>query len=301
MIEPLSLLEARDLVKKYAGRTVVDRVSYRISEGEIVGLLGPNGAGKTTSFRITIGMIRPEGGTVTFSTRNVSLDEARCGNLPYEVKPGKYVEITVCDTGVGMDDDTLKHVFEPFFTTKKESDGTGMGLAAAYGTVKNHAGAIEANSVLGIGSEFRIFLPESPAEAHVEPQRYRGEQAPAAHPATVLVVDDEPLVRDAAVRVLRSLGHDPVGCASGKEALSYFKKSWREVDLVILDLVMPEMSGYSTFEAIRKIDPNAKVVLTSGYSLNNEAQELLEMGAVSFVQKPFQIAALAAKLNESLA
>lgn len=243
----------------------------------------------------------PEGGAMTFSTRNVSLDEARCKQLPYKVKPGKYVEITVCDTGVGMDDDTLKRVFEPFFTTKREGHGTGMGLAAAYGTVKNHAGVIEVESVLGMGSEFRIFLPESPGEAHVKLPHDRGEPPPAARPAAILVVDDEPLVRDAAVKVLRSLGHHPVGCGSGKEALAYFRKSWREVDLVILDLIMPEMSGYSTFHAIRKIDPDAKVVLISGYSLNNEAQELLEMGAVSFVQKPFQIAALAAKLNESLA
>ncbi len=240
----------------------------------------------------------PDGGYLTFSSEDALLGEAEILALPYEMEPGRYVKVSVSDTGVGMDARTRKHIFEPFFTTKDVGKGTGMGLAAVYGTVKSHHGAIEVESAPGKGSTFTVLLPVGAPE---DDDSESGDDLPrSGRAARVLVVDDEELVREAAAGMLGVLGYEALPCATGKQAVELYAKRWREIDLVLLDMVMPVMNGTETFAALREVNPGVKVVLSSGYSLDGEAQKLLEEGVVSFVQKPYRTTDLAAHLSTAL-
>jgi len=241
----------------------------------------------------------PSGGELTFATENVTLDEVFCRRSPFDVQPGVHVKVTVTDTGQGMDERVRKRLFEPFFTTKAEGKGVGMGLAAVYGTVKRHRGAIEVESQPGRGSAFTLYLP---AVAGAGPAG--APAAPAAQPVSrhvrVLLVDDEELVLEMGLTVLRSLGHTATGAAGGAEALQKYQAAWREIDLVILDMVMPAMGGREVFDALRAVNPAVRVLLSSGYSLNGEAQRMLQDGAAGFVHKPYRQADLAAAIAEAV-
>ncbi|MHC4916131.1 MAG: hybrid sensor histidine kinase/response regulator, partial [Planctomycetota bacterium] len=240
----------------------------------------------------------PDGGYLTFASESADLGEEEILALPYQMDPGPYVRVSISDTGVGMDARTRKHIFEPFFTTKQVGKGTGMGLAAVYGTVKSHRGAIEVESAPGKGSTFSVLLPVGEPD---ESGGDAGDEAPLSRRAAcVLVVDDEELVREAATGMLGELGYEAIACATGKEAAGIYAERWREIDVVLLDMVMPAMNGAETFAALREINPDVKAVLSSGYSLDGEAQQLLEDGAVSFVQKPYRAADLAAQLSAAL-
>jgi len=233
----------------------------------------------------------PGGGSLAFSTDLVDLDREYCRSLPYEMESGRYVLVRVSDTGTGMSEEVREHIFEPFFTTKAVGKGTGMGLAAVYGTIKSHGGAVEVSSEPGEGTVFRIYLPVADREEQAPGEA--GAVAPeAAGASCVLVVDDEELVRDVACRALGSLGYRTLACADGAEALELYRRDWRKIDLVLLDMVMPRMNGPATFAAMRGINPEARVVVSSGYSLDGEAGELLERGAAGFIQKPYRIADL---------
>jgi signal transduction histidine kinase/ActR/RegA family two-component response regulator len=234
----------------------------------------------------------PEGGELTFATDVVDLDEEFCKRHPHEVVPGRFVRIGVTDTGTGMDRETMKRVFEPFFTTKPRGKGTGMGLAAAYGTVKNHHGAITLYSEVGRGSTFNVYLPIGEKEAAGEGS---GEQEVKRIPGNphVLVVDDEALVAEMAVDMLSELGCQVTHCDNGREAVDYYRKAWKGIDLVILDMVMPEMNGREAYGHMKQINPKVRALLSSGYSLNGEAQKMLTEGVLSFVQKPYHRAELA--------
>jgi len=231
----------------------------------------------------------PEGGTLTLATGIVTIDgqegqddhEGR-DNLP----PGDYLEVEVSDTGLGMDEETRRRIFEPFFTTKSKGKGTGMGLAAVYGTVHNHGGSIDVTSEPGGGSAFCMLLPlyDGPLmiEEHTAPQ----EMAPRGT-AHVLIVDDEKAVGGVASRMVEQLGYTAVVRNDGVAATEFYRDSWRDIDLVVLDMSMPRMGGRETFVAMRKINPDAVVLLTSGFSINDEVQALLDSGAYGFIQKPF--------------
>ena len=197
-----------------------------------------------------------------------------------------------------MDWEVQQHVFEPFFTTKKEGEGTGMGLAAVYGTVKNHCGSIELESEPGHGTTFRVFLPLTDVPDRAE---HPGAHVPAAHgTARVLIVDDEEMVREVAADMLSELGYDVAARHDGADALAYYREHWREIDLVILDMVMPEMNGLDTFVSMRGINPHIKAILSSGYGVNAQVQEALDEGALAFVQKPFRASDLAEKVAQAL-
>jgi len=230
----------------------------------------------------------PEGGDLAFATGTVALDKAFCRNCPYDIAPGNYLRISVTDTGTGMDQETQKRMFEPFFTTKAQGEGTGMGLASAYGTVVNHHGAIEVDSELGRGTTVTVYLPSAEAPEPVKTAT-EAKATPATGEARILLVDDEGPIRLTVPEMLRARGFKVVTCEDGAEAVEYYRKSWQHIDLVILDMTMPVLSGRDAFAAMREINPEIKAILSTGYSLDSRAQEILDEGVLSFIQKPFHI------------
>ncbi len=237
----------------------------------------------------------PGGGELFLRTENVDIDGK--GIRPYRVVPGPYVCISITDTGVGMDLATQQRIFEPFFTTKEMGRGTGLGLASAYGIVKNHGGFIEVDSASGEGATFRVYLPASEKvvveEGENQSALFRGNE-------TVLLVDDEHMIIEVGQEILRALGYKVIVATNGHEALHIFQERWNGIDLVILDLVMPGLSGGETFDRLRKINPGISVLLCSGYSLSGQATEILDRGCNGFIQKPFKLRELSLKLREIL-
>jgi signal transduction histidine kinase/ActR/RegA family two-component response regulator len=231
----------------------------------------------------------PDGGTLTVGTATVDLDGA---SAPQGIAPGRYVTLWVADTGVGIPEEHRSRIFEPFFTTKSEGKGSGLGLATAFGIVKGHGGTIQVYSEVGVGSRFVVYLPvvdERPVDA-----------APAKPPprgaGTILVVDDEELVRRTAARVLASLGYEPVAVSGGEEALRWLAAQPSPPAVVLLDLSMPGMDGPECFRQLRALHPGLRVVVTSGFSSSGRGEALLAEGAVGFVQKPYSTAELATTL-----
>ncbi len=239
----------------------------------------------------------PRGGDLIFSTDVVQVDKSYKKNSAFKVTEGSYIQICVTDTGTGMDKKTQKHAFEPFYTTKEQGKGTGMGLAAVYGTVKNHNGFVNIYSEPGKGSTFKVYLPL--AESETSHSEVKGISAPAKTGAGhILLVEDDEMLRDAATAMIEALGYEVTVCADGKDAVTFYKKSWEKVDLVLLDMVMPVMDGRDTFIAMRKINPEIVALLSSGYSLNGEAKSILEEGVKGFIQKPYRKSELAEKIAE---
>jgi PAS domain S-box-containing protein len=228
-----------------------------------------------------------EGGDIYLISENVMVGDnlAHAADMP----PGRYVHIEVRDTGHGMDEATRMRIFEPFFTTKKMGHGTGLGLASAFGIIKNHEGTITVQSEMGEGTHFHIYLPASPEEASTPPrspgQLARGE-------GTILVVDDEPFILASLQDMLRELGYTVRVANGGLAALEIFDTYKDPIDLVILDMIMPDMGGGETFDLIKAKRPEVKVILSSGYSMNQLAEEILSRGCNGFLQKPFNLSKL---------
>ena len=237
----------------------------------------------------------PAGGDLYIRTQNATLDENY--TKPYQVEPGRYVQISVTDTGVGMDRATRERIFEPFFTTKEMGRGTGLGLASAYGIVKNHGGFINVYSEKGHGSTFNIFLPASEEEV-IEEKKPAGDTLRGTE--TVLFVDDEDVIIEIAGELFERLGYKVLTARSGKEAIEIYEENKERIDIVLLDMIMPDMSGSDTYDRMKDIDPKVKVLLSSGYSINGQATEIMDQGCDGFIQKPFKMKELSQKLREIL-
>ena len=237
----------------------------------------------------------PDGGELSLETKTVVLDEQYC--KPYGVQPGPYAKITVTDTGIGMNESTRRRIFDPFFTTKEKSRGTGLGLASAYGIIKNHDGIINVYSESGFGTTFNIYLRISENEMHqevtMECEMVKGSE-------TILIVDDEDMIIDVGQAMLEKLGYRVVVSKNGQEAVEKVAVIGNEIDLVILDLIMPGMDGGKTFDHIRAIRPEMPVMLSSGYAINGLATEIMRRGCNGFIQKPFNITALSRKVRKIL-
>jgi len=240
----------------------------------------------------------PGGGDLYVETENVMLDEDDAKRL--DVAPGKYVKISVADTGVGMDEATRRKIFDPFFTTKKMDRGTGLGLASVYGIIKNHGGGIAVDSAKGEGSCFSIYLPAEEAvgraptvESGKEVEIVRGSQ-------TILLVDDEEMILDVARQMMEEMGYLVLTAKGGKEAVEVYEKEKDRIDMVALDMIMPDMGGGETYNRLKEINPDVKVLLSSGYSLDGQAREILDRGCSGFIQKPFRLKRLSQKLREIL-
>jgi two-component system cell cycle sensor histidine kinase/response regulator CckA len=238
----------------------------------------------------------PGGGELILDASNVSVDEGTPGRPP-DAAPGGYVCITVTDTGIGMDTQTLARIFERSATTLKTGSSTGLGLSSAYDIVQSHHGFITVRSEKGCGSTFRVFLPASvPVETYAPQATLPGREAGK----TLMLVEDEDMVAIISDQMLTRLGHTVFVARSGPDALSIFQEHREKIDLVILDMIMPGMSGAETFERLKAIDPKVTVLLSSGYALNDAAEDILRRGGRGFIQKPFTIEQLSQKIREVL-
>ena len=232
----------------------------------------------------------PDGGDLYIQTQNQALTEYKAGL--HQLEPGRYVSIKVSDTGIGMDPSILSRIFDPFFTTKEKGRGTGLGLASSYGIIQNHGGAIEAASETGSGSTFTIYLPASKRTVAKEPHV---SQKPAQGSGTILLVDDELMIIDVGKMMLERLGYSVDVATSGSEAIKKYTE--KRTDIVILDMIMPDMSGGEVFDRLKAVNPDVRVVLSSGYSLSGQTQEVFDRGCHGFIQKPFTLDALSEKVQ----
>lgn len=237
----------------------------------------------------------PDGGELLFTTDITEITDESYKNAPYYIDLGKYIRISVSDTGIGMDKKTQNRLFEPFFTTKGKGKGTGFGLASVYGTVKNHNGMINVYSEPGHGSIFKIYLPAC-GKSQTRSKTKPGIAKFAKISAGILLADDEKDLCVVGKKILNNLGYKVNVCHNGKEAVRFYKKNWKKIDLVILDMIMPVMNGRDAFIAMKKINPGVKALLTSGYSLDGEAQAIIDKGVMGFLQKPFKKDELSGKI-----
>ncbi|MDD2308644.1 MAG: response regulator [Desulfuromonadaceae bacterium] len=238
----------------------------------------------------------PQGGTLTYATTGVELDEAACRLRGISLAPGRYLEIAVSDSGTGMTKAVMEHVFEPFFTTKEVGKGTGLGLAAVYGTVRSHRGEICVQSEPGVGSVFKIYLPMM--EGGMLPPR--SDTDVVSGKGGVLLVDDEEILRDVGRELLEDLGYTVYLAENGVQALDVFAAHRGEISLVMLDMNMPEMGGKDAFLLLREQDPELKVLFCSGFSREGTGDELVGMGASGFIQKPYNRGELSRAVAEAL-
>jgi two-component system cell cycle sensor histidine kinase/response regulator CckA len=235
------------------------------------------------------------GGELFLETGNVTSRNMK--NKPYKVKTGNYVLITVRDTGTGMDRKTMEHIFEPFFSTKGLAKGTGLGLASVYGMVKAHGGYIDVESKKGRGTTFNIYLPAS--EKQILEKKVPQGKIEKGH-ETVLLVDDEEMILEVGQALLESLGYTVLVAKGGREALEIYKENRDIIDMIILDMIMPDMGGGETYDHLRAINPEVRILLSSGYSIDGQAKEILERGCDGFIQKPFNMKELSGKIREIL-
>ena len=237
----------------------------------------------------------PNGGDLHIRTDNIYLDDQF--TTPFNVEAGKYVKISVTDTGIGMDKEIQPRIFDPFFTTKDIGKGAGLGLASVYGIIKNHKGIINVYSEESKGSTFNIYLPASD-KAVAENQKI--SETVLNGSGTILLVDDEDIVLDIGAKMLVKLGYDALTVKSGKKAIEVYRKNREKVHLVILDMIIPGMNGGEIYDRLKKINPDIKVLLSSGYSIDGEATKILKRGCNGFIQKPFSIKLLSQKMREIL-
>jgi len=226
-------------------------------------------------------------GTLTVQTENISIDKEQY--KPYRVAAGRYIKFSIVDSGRGMDADTQRRIFDPFFTTKEKRRGTGLGLASVYGIVKNHGGFISVTSTKGQGTRFDVYLP---AAQQAAPLLQKLTDTISRGIETVLLVDDEEMIIDVGTRMLTKLGYRVLTARGGQEAVETYRIRQDEIDLVILDMVMPRVGGGEAFDRLRRINPHVKVILCSGYSINGQATDILNRGCDAFIQKPFNLQTL---------
>jgi PAS domain S-box-containing protein len=241
----------------------------------------------------------PEGGSLKLKTENVVLGADFINSQPYQVEAGDYIKITVTDTGIGIDKDTQVRIFEPFFTTKEMGRGTGLGLASVYGIIKNHGGYINVYSEVGQGTTFTIYLPASVKS--IQPEAKTVAPTVVTGNGTILFVDDEKMIIDVGQELLQELGYDVLTASNGQDAIEIYRQKSAQIDLVIMDLIMPGLSGGETFDRLKKINSQVKVLLSSGYSINGQAAKILERGCDGFIQKPFNLNQLSEKIQGIIA
>ena len=235
----------------------------------------------------------PDGGKIVIDAKNMVLNGSF--TKAFDIEPGRYVCVSITDNGVGIDPAIQSRIFEPFFTTKGMGRGTGLGLASAYGIIKNHDGAIDFVSRLGKGTTFYIYLPASDGDVDQEPAL---AEIIAKGTETLLLIDDEDVILQVGQPMLESLGYTVMSATDGETAVDMYQQLSDQIDLVILDVIMPGMSGSAIFDRLKEINPQVRVLLASGYSLSGQAEEILARGCVGFIQKPFSLEQLSVRLRD---
>ncbi|NLA75095.1 MAG: response regulator [Deltaproteobacteria bacterium] len=238
----------------------------------------------------------PNGGTLTIKTANVTDKDIE--NKPYKAKKGNYVLVSVKDTGLGIDPAIIDRMFEPFFTTKGLAKGTGLGLASSYGIVKGHGGYIDVSSIPGKETTLSIYMPStnksaSDEEALLADQLINGT-------GTILLVDDEEIITCTGEQMLKKLGYNVIVAENGKKAIDIFREEHENIDLVLLDMIMPGIGGMETFDRLKEINKKVRLLLSSGYSLDGQAREIMDKGCKGFIQKPFTLSNISQKVKEVL-
>jgi PAS domain S-box-containing protein len=239
----------------------------------------------------------PDGGTLSIETANIRLDEVYC-SLHVESKPGNCVLLTISDTGQGMDKKTVSHIFEPFFTTKEKGKGTGLGLATVYGIIKQHGGHITCYSEPDLGTTFKIYFPIIEKERVSETPTV--EMPIPGGTETILLVEDEGSIRELGATLLNQVGYKVITANDGKDALEIYQRQGDSISLTILDMIMPVMDGKKCMEEILQINPNAKVIIASGYPESGPANGMQAKGTKGFVQKPYNMRQLLTSIRKIL-
>ncbi|MGD9078772.1 MAG: PAS domain S-box protein [Desulfobacterales bacterium] len=296
-VKPIDLNQIVDESAETFGRTRKEITIERNFENDLFPIAADKGQIDQVLLNLYVNAAdaMPGGGKLILKTQNQTHLNIKSDN--YNPTPGKYVQLTITDTGSGMDKTTLERIFDPFFTTKEMGRGTGLGLASVYGIIKSHDGYIDVESEIGHGTKFTIFLPasESGFEANVE-----ADAKLIKGSGTLLIVDDEELVLEVGVNMLEKLGYTVLEAHNGTEGVEIFKANQDKIKMVILDIIMPDMGGGEVYEKIKSINPNVKVLLSSGYSVDGQAIELLERGCDGFMQKPFTMEELSGKITQIL-
>jgi signal transduction histidine kinase len=297
--KPLDLLDVIQKTSDLYNRTRKDIIIKREFFDDRVIVLGDRSQLEQVWMNLFVnaGQAMPQGGGLSIQVEKVesSSDEGEQLGLPL----GPFARVRIKDNGQGMNEETLGHIFEPFFTTKEPGQGTGLGLASVYGIVKNHGGFVKANSCLGKGTTFLVYLPLSDLSPTVETvSKVKPLNGVSYAKRTILLVDDEEPILRTCAKTLEKIGFIVRTASNGREALEIFKTHQNEIAAVILDMVMPGLTGMETFEAMKAMDPKVKVILASGYSRQGQAEAILEDGCQGFIEKPFDIETLSAKLRE---
>jgi len=237
----------------------------------------------------------PNGGTLSISSINILLDPSIIINLPFDISPGDFVELSIADTGTGMTKDVIEHIFEPFYTTKKHGKGTGLGLASVYGTIKDHHGAISISSEPGVGTIFKVYLPVSCESVPVS-----AVEKTVSGSGGILLVDDEAILRSAGQALLEDLGYRVYLAEDGAQALEVYAQERDRINLVLLDMIMPGMGGKETFLKLKELDADVRALFCSGFHREGTNDELVSLGAKGFLQKPYSRSALSKLVAEAL-
>ena len=296
-VKPVDLNQIVDESAETFGRTRKEITIEREFEDDLFSIEADQGQIEQVLLNLYVNAAdaMPGGGKLFLKTQNETHLNIKSDH--YRPKPGNYVQLTVTDTGSGMDKATLERIFDPFFTTKEMGRGTGLGLASVYGIVKSHDGYIDVESEKGHGTTFTIFLPA--AEKGVE-DNAEADARLIKGSGTLLIVDDEELVLDVGVNMLEKLGYTVLKAHNGTEAVDIFEANKDKIKMVILDIIMPDMGGGEVYDKIKPINPGVKVLLSSGYSVDGQAIELLERGCDGFMQKPFTMEELSGKITQIL-
>ncbi len=239
----------------------------------------------------------PSGGKLIYSTKNVELDRDYCNTSTFDLVPGEYIEVSIEDTGCGIHPDIQDRIFEPFFTTKQQGEGTGLGLAAVYGMVQEHGGAITVYSEFGKGTVFHIYLPVSSEEVYYDATNYEDIKKGSG---TILVIDDEEIIRITAQLILTSLGYEVILAENGLEGLNIYKEKQNDIDMIILDMIMPVMGGREALAKIRELNDSIPILISSGFAKEEDLEDISNLGIAGFLNKPFRKLQLAEKISEIL-
>lgn len=298
-MKPVSVDAALERVRRMVARTFNRNITVNVQKGE-----EPLWVNAVPSFveQALLNMCinardaMPQGGTLTLEAATTMIEQGPTG-LVGTCAPGRYASISVQDTGTGIAPETSSRMFEPFFTTKEPGRGTGLGLAMVYGFVKNHNGFVNVSSEPGHGARFTISLPLIPPP--VPQERESGFGQIVSGWGTILVVDDEPMVRAFAVEGLKGLGYRVYAAENGKQALQIFEQHRKEIDCVLMDLIMPESGGLETFRRMRALDPLVKVVFASGYSTGEILGDAPDARSAAFIGKPYTLEGLSIALRKA--
>ena len=297
-VRPISLNQVVKETADTFGTTKKEmRVHLELAE-ELHGIKADQGQIEQVLWNLFINAAEAVRGSGDLFLKTVNVTYKDMEGKPYKAKPGDYVLLTVRDTGIGMDKKTMEHIFDPFFTTKGLGKGTGLGLASVYGIIKAHGGYIDVDSKKGRGATFSIYLP---AWGKAISRAVKTHEQVIDGKETILLVDDEAMVLDVGAKMLKKLGYTVLEAQGGREAVEIYKGNKDEINLVILDMIMPDMGGGETYDRMKELSPTkVRVLLSSGYSIEGQAKEILERGCDAFIQKPFKMQELSGRIREIL-